>query len=121
MLYTGCGISCDTDACSCTSSMSSPEDCRCECIQTQPAFSSAKKVKKISIVRFKRKIRANPQSRYNICVHNVPITTLALSFDEVHPNRILIPVNKFTKKVNLALKNKTFKQIVIASGLILKS
>jgi hypothetical protein len=51
----------------------------------------------------------------------VPITTLALSFDEVHPNGILIPANKLTKKVNLTLKNKTFEQIVIASGLALKS
>ena len=114
-----CGISCSTDACSCTSSMSSPEDCSCECIQSQPAL--AKGVKKISIVRYKRKIRANPQSRYNICTRNVPITTLALSFDDVLPNRILIPANKLTKKVNLTLKNKTFRQIVIASGLGLKS
>jgi hypothetical protein len=50
----------------------------------------------------------------------VPITTLALSFDEVLPNRILVAVNKLTKKVNLRLKNKTFRQIVIASGLALK-
>jgi hypothetical protein len=114
----GCGISCDTDACSCTSSMSSPESCSCECIQSQPGL--AKGVKKINIVRFKRKIIANPQSRYNITCRNVPITTLALSYDAILPKRILIPANNLTKKVNLTLKNKTFKQIVIASGLILK-
>jgi hypothetical protein len=51
----------------------------------------------------------------------VPITTLALTYDEVLPNRILIPANNLTKKVNLTLKNKTFRQIVIASGLTLKS
>jgi hypothetical protein len=51
----------------------------------------------------------------------VPITTLALSFDEVLPNRILVAVNKLTKKDNLRLKNKTFRQIIIASGLALKS
>ena len=114
----GCGISCDTDGCSCTSSISSPEDCSCECIQSQPGLT--KKVKKINIVRFKRKIKANPQSRYNISCRNVPITTLALSFDEIRPKQILIPANNLTKKVNLTLKNKTFKQIVIASGLTLK-
>jgi hypothetical protein len=51
----------------------------------------------------------------------VPITTLALSFDEILPNRILIPTNRLTKKVNLTLKKKTFRQIVIASGLAIKS
>ena len=114
-----CGISCDTDACSCTSPIGNPDHCECDCIQTQPALT--KGVKKISIVRFKHKIKANPQSRYNICLRNVPITTLALSFDEILPNRILIPTNKLTKKVNLILKKKTFRQIVIASGLTLKS
>lgn len=114
-----CGISCSTDACTCTSSPTDPDDCACDCIQSQPAL--AKGVKKISIVRYKRKIRANAQSRYNICFRNVPITTLALSYDEVLPNRILIPANNLTKKVNLTLKNKTFRQIVIASGLTLKS
>ena len=84
-------------------------------------FSPTNKVKKISIVKYKRKIKANPQSRYNICTRNVPITTLALSFDEVLPKRILIPANNLTKKVNLTLKNKTFRQIVLASGLTLKS
>ena len=98
-----------------------PEICECSCLQTKPAFSPANKVKKISIVKYKRKIKANPQSRYDICTRNVPITTLALSFDEVLPKRILIPANNLTKKVNLTLKNKTSRQIVIASGLTIKS
>ncbi|HET8847279.1 MAG TPA: hypothetical protein VFM20_00690 [Nitrososphaeraceae archaeon] len=114
-----CGISCNTDACSCTYSPTDPDICACDCIQSQPALT--KSVKKISIVKFKRQIKANPQSRYNICLRNVPITTLALSFDEILPNRILIPTNKLTKKVNLTLKNKTFRQIVISTGLKLKS
>lgn len=116
-----CGISCDTDACECSYPTGHPDDCACSCLQTQPAFSPTNKVKKISIVKYKRKIKANPQSRYNICTRNVPITTLALSFDEVLPKRILIPANNLTKKVNLTLKNKTFRQIVIASGLTIKS
>ncbi|HVE36916.1 MAG TPA: hypothetical protein VNA18_01830 [Nitrososphaeraceae archaeon] len=116
-----CGISCSTDGCECSSSWHNPDDCVCNCIQSQPAFSPTNRVKKISILRYKRRIKANPQSRYNICFRNVPITTLALSFDEVLPNRILIPTNKLTKKVNLSLKNKTFRQIVIASGLAIKS
>jgi hypothetical protein len=45
---------------------------------------------------------------------------LAQSFDKILPNRILVPANKLTNKVNLSLKNKTFRQIVIASGLALK-
>ena len=114
-----CGISCFTDACSCTSSPTDPDNCACDCVQSQPAFT--KRVKKISIVKFKRKIKANPQSRYNICFRNVPITTLALSFDDILPNRILIPTNKLTKKVNLTLNKKTFKQIVIASDLDIKN
>lgn len=99
--------------------MTSPESCSCECIQSQPAL--AKNIKKINIVRFKRRIKANPQSRYNINCRNVPITTLALSYDAIMPKRILIPANNLTKKVNLSLKNKTFKEIVIASGLTFKS
>jgi hypothetical protein len=51
----------------------------------------------------------------------VPITTLALSFDDILPNRILIPTNKLTKKVNLTLNKNTFKQIVIALGLAIKN
>ena len=87
----------------------------------RPLNQRAKRVKKISIVKFKRKIIANPQSRYNICLSNVPVTTLALSFDEIFPNRILIPTNKLTKEVNLTLKNITFRQIVISTRLKLKS
>jgi hypothetical protein len=116
-----CGISCNTDACECSYPTGHPENCACTCLQTQPAFSPANRVKKISILKYKRRIKANPQSRFDICLRNVPITRLAQSFDEVLPNRILIPANRLTKKVNLTLKNKTFRQIVISSGLTLKS
>lgn len=50
----------------------------------------------------------------------MPITTLAQFLDNVLPNRILVPANILTKKVTFSLKNKTFKQIIIASGLALK-
>lgn len=116
-----CGISCDTDACECSSPMSNPDDCQCSCLQTLPANRPTKGVKKFSFLRYKRRVKVNPQSRYNICFRNVPITTLAQSFDKVLPNRILVPANKLTKKVNLSLKNKTFRQIIISSGLTLKS
>jgi hypothetical protein len=99
-----CGISCSTEASSCTSSPTDPDNCACDCIQSQPALT--KRVKKISIVKSKRKIKANSQSRYNICFRNVPITTLALSFDDILLNIILIPTNKLTNKVNLTLKKK---------------
>jgi hypothetical protein len=115
-----CGISCDTDGCSCTSSWSNPDDCSCECIQSVLARNRSSKVQQVPIVRFKRRIRTYPQSRYNVCYHNVPITILAQSYDKIFPNRILVPANKLTKKVTLSLKGKTFKQIVISSGLALK-
>jgi hypothetical protein len=72
-------------------------------------------------VKFKSKIKARPQSRYNVCYHNVPITLLAHSYDKILPNRILIPANKLNKKVTLSLRGKTFRQIVISSGLTIKN
>lgn len=116
-----CGISCSTDACECSYPTGHPENCECSCLQTRPAFSPANRVKKISIMKYKRRIKAYPQSRYDICFRNVPITLLAQSINEVLPNRILVPANKLAKKVDLSLKNKTFRQIVIASGLAIKS
>jgi hypothetical protein len=41
--------------------------------------------------------------------------------DKVLPNRILVPANKLTKNATFSLKNKTFRQIIIACGLALKS
>ena len=37
------------------------------------------------------------------------------------PNRILVPANKLTKNITFGLKNKTFRQIIIACGLGLKN
>mgnify|MGYP003575851409 CR=1 FL=1 len=116
-----CGISCKGD-CWCTSITEDPDNCECDCFQTlKPANKRTKGGKKIPFLRYKHRIKVNPQARYNVCAHNVPITLLAQSFDKVLPNRILVPANKLTKKVNLSLKNKTFRQIIISSGLALKS
>jgi hypothetical protein len=93
-----CGISCDADACTCTSSWDDPDNCSCECLQTLPANKPIGE-KKSLFLRYKGRIKANPQYRLNFCAHNAPITTLAQSFDEVLPNRILVPANKLTKSV----------------------
>ena len=114
-----CGINCK-EACTCTVSWHDETDCECECLETlKPA--NKKGGKKSLFLRYKGRIKANPQYRFNFCARNVPITTLAQSFDKVLPNRILVPANKLTKKVNLSLKKKTFRQIIIASGLDIKS
>jgi hypothetical protein len=98
-----------------------PDNCECYCFETlKPANKRAKGGKKIPFIRYKSRIKVNPQARYNICAHSMPITSLAQSFDKVLQNRILVPANKLTKKVNLSLKNKTFRQIIISSGLTLK-
>jgi len=116
-----CGISCKGD-CVCMSIVEDPDNCECYCFETlKPANKRAKGRKKIPFTRYKRRIKVNPQTRYNICAHSMPITSLAQSFDKVLPNRILVPANKLIKKVNLSLKNKTFRQIIISSGLTLKS
>lgn len=79
-----------------------------------------KRRKKIPVNKSKHRLKVAPQARFNICIHNAPITSLAQSFDKSLPNRILIPANKLTKKVTLRLKNKTFRQIIISSGLSVK-
>jgi len=77
--------------------------------------------KKIPFTRSNLRLKVRPQGRYDVCAHNVPLTTLAQSLDKVLPNRILVPANKLTKKVSLNLKNKSFRQIMITSGLALNS
>jgi hypothetical protein len=49
------------------------------------------------------------------------IYELPLSFDKVLPNRIPVSANKLTKSITLGLKNKTFRQIIIACGLGLEN
>ena len=116
-----CGILCKGD-CVCMSITEDPDNCECYCFETlKPASKRTKTGKKILFMRYKRRINVNPQSRYNICVHNMPISTLAQSFDKVLPNRILVPANKLTKNITFGLKNKTFRQIIIACGLGLKN
>jgi hypothetical protein len=105
--------------CMCMAVVGRPDLCSCTCFPViQPENKRAKGEK---MIPFLRSIKENPQARYDICARNAPIALLAQSFDNVLPNRILVPANKVTKKVNLSLKNKTFKQIIIASGLTLKS
>jgi hypothetical protein len=87
----------------------------------KPANFTLKGGKKIPFNKNKPRIKVTPGARYNICAHSVPITTIAQSLDKVLPNRILVPANILTKKVTFSLENKTFKQIINAAGLGLKS
>lgn len=105
----GCGT-----GCYCWSDSKNPSDCSCECDHphTKPASKKG---------RYKTRLKFSPKARYNFSARKMPITSLAQSLDKSLPNRILVPANKLTKKVSLSLKNKTFRQIIIASGLALKS
>lgn len=125
-----CGITC-TGECMCFSSTENPDDCDCSCDDSvpipvpKPANKTrnfiVKGGKKIPLNKYRSRIKITPQARYDVCAHNIAVTTVAQFLDKHLPNRILIPTNKLTKKVNLSLKNKTFRQIIIASGLVLKS
>ena len=86
--------------------------CDCTDPSTKPAG------KKIS---YQNRIKITPQARYNICPRNIEVTRVAQFLDKLLPNRILVPANKLTKKVNLSLKNRTFRQIIISAGLTIKS
>jgi hypothetical protein len=116
--------------CYCVVNAKDPDDCFCDCEPVpQPANRRGKKPrniilkggKEIPFNKYRSRLKVKPNARYDICAHNMSITTIAQSLDKLLPNRILIPANKLTKKVNLSLKNKTFRQIVVASGLALKS
>ena len=111
-----CTVKCP-GACYCISDANDPSIFKCDCIP--PVFE--KENKKGGKNKSKRSLKVTPQARFNICAHNAPIITLARTLDKSLPNRILVPANLLTKKVNLSLKNKTFKQIIISSGLTLKS
>lgn len=91
-----------------------PHDCYCDC--TDPPMKPAHKK-----TTQKKRIRVKPQARFNVCARNVPVTKVAQFLDRSLPNRILVPANKLTKNVTLNLKKKTFRQIIISSGLVLKN
>lgn len=116
--------------CYCVADSKDPSIFWCDCDPPvfKPANKAAKKPaillkggKKIAFTRSNLRLKISPQGRYDVCAHNVPLTTLAQSLDKILPNRILVPANKLTKKVSLNLKNKSFRQIMISSGLALKS
>ena len=124
-----CAAFCSS-GCYCISSSKNPNACFCDCEAMyksankqgkKPTNITLKEGKKVQFNKYKPRIKVTPGATYNICAHNVSITTLAQSFDKVLPNRILVPANKITKKVNLSLNNKTFRQIIISSGLALKN
>jgi hypothetical protein len=127
-----CDAGCCTVVCSagcyCVAETKHPDIFWCDC--DSPIFKKAtnkaagtllKQGKKIPFTKSNLKLKVTSQGRYDICAHNVPITTLAQSLDRVLPNRILVPANNLTKNATLNLKNKSFKQIIIAAGLALKS
>ena len=115
-----CEISCP-QACYCIADAYDPRNCLCDCIPPvfEPESKRTNRGKKIPSKYGRLKI--TPQGRYNICTHNAPTTALAKVFDKSLPNRILIPANKVSKNTNLRLKNKTFRQIIVTTGLTLKN
>jgi hypothetical protein len=113
-----CSAEC-ADGCGCIASSKDPDDCRCYCYRS--AFIIEKGGKKIPFKKFKPRIEAPSQTRYNICTHDLPIIGLARFLDKLFPNKILVPANRLTEKVTLSLKNNTLQQIIDASGLALKS
>ena len=108
-----CDAEC-VEGCICIASANNPSDCTCEC--THPHTKPAEKK-----VPYKTRIKVTPQARYDVCARNIPVIRVAQFLDKLLPNKILVPAPLLTKKVNLSLKNKMFRQIIISSGLILKS
>jgi hypothetical protein len=102
------------EGCICIASSKDPFDCRCEC--THPHTKPAGKK-----VPYKTRIKVTPQSRYDICARNIAVARVAQFLDKLLPNRILVPANKLTNNTTLSLKNKTFRQIIIAAGFTLKN
>lgn len=108
-----CTVDC-SGGCICVADADIPHDCYCDC--TDPPMKPAGKK-----ITQKKKLKIKSGAKYNVCARNVPITKVAQFLDKSLPNRILVPANKLNKKVTLSLKRKTFKQIVISSGLIIKN
>lgn len=115
-----CVVKCP-GGCYCISDSNHASSYICDC--DPPVFKPENKKgrKNIPINKSKRRLKVTSQAKFNLCAHNARITTLAQTLDKSLPNRILVPANKLTKKVNLSLKKKTFRQIVFAIGLNLKN
>ena len=115
------GGNCSADCgggCGCISSSDDPDDCHCKCYFS--IFVTAKGGRRIPFRTFKPGIKVTPQSKFDICVKNLPIGALAEFLDKYLPNKIVVPARVATKKVTIRLKKKTFKQIINGSGLVLK-
>ena len=116
-----CRIHCNKHGCYCWASADDPSDCNCDCSWLKPMNKSGDLILKGGkIKKFRHKMEVTPRAKYNIRIRNVPITQLALTFDKMLPNSIVIPAIVVTKIVTLSLKNKTLTQIIIASGLAFK-
>ncbi len=109
-----CTVDC-SGGCICVADADIPHDCYCDC--TDPPMKPASK----KVQQKKKKLKVKLGARYNVCARNVPVTKVAQFLDRSLPNRILVPANKLTKNVTLNLKKKTFRQIIVASGLVIKN
>ena len=124
-----CAINCPSLGCVCIGSSKDPDDCQCECTLgpdiTKPGYKASnvllKGGKQIPINKNAHRIKVTLNGRYDICVKSMPITQLAQFFNKLLPNSILVPASLLTKNVTFSLKNKTFRKIIIASGLAIKS
>lgn len=109
-----CTVNCP-GACYCISDAKDPSIFHCDCIP--PIVKKPKDARKIPANKSKRRFKITAQSRFHLCTHNAPITVLAQTFEKFLPNGILIPASKLTNMITLRLRNKTFAQMVIATGL----
>ena len=115
-----CSLGCH-GGCICWANADDPRDCECYCSTLKPGNKSGDLILKGGkIKKYRHPMKVTPRAKYNICAKSMPITQLALIFDKMLPYSILIPANAVTKIVTLSLKNKSFRQIIIASGLAIK-
>ena len=112
-----CSVECGRGGCGCISSSDDPSDCFCRCY---PSGFAIVRGQKIPFKKFKPGIKVTPQTKFNICAQDLPIGALAELFDKCLPNKIFVPASIATNRVTIRLKNKTFRQIIIGSGLVLK-
>lgn len=113
-----CSADCG-DGCGCISWGEGHENCFCRCYPGN--YMIVKGGRKILFKTFKPRIKVTSETKFTICIHDLPISEIARFLDKFLPNKIFIPLNGATNRVTLYLKNKTLRQITNASGLALKS
>jgi hypothetical protein len=107
--------------CGCVQRSEDPDDCDCYCYHNSSSVGrfSIIKGRKIPFKAFKPGIKVTTQTKFNICTRDLPLKQLAELLDKYLPNKIVVPTDRAPNRVTLSLKNKTLRQIINRSGLIL--